>query len=159
MTPELCRNIFCRPVESVEPAEEALRAAAGGGAVFKEGLSELLVEVVCHRSRDSLPGQNEDHQHGRVTEVAWPPSDQTQQLLLLTATPDHLSEDFPSLQEQWALPQGVLSKFLIGVSRKLIGDSRKLLTLFFDGVDSAEWPISPSVAVDRTVTGPALSSL
>lgn len=52
-----------------------------------------------------------------------------------------------------------MSKFLVGVSRKLKGDSRKLLMLFFDGVDSAEWPRSPSVAVDRTVTGPDFSSL
>lgn len=68
-------------------------AAAGGGAVFEEGLCELLVEVVCHGPWDSLPCQDEDNQHSSVTVVPWPLTDQTQQLLLLTATPDHLPED------------------------------------------------------------------
>lgn len=66
-------------------------ATAGGRAAFEEGLREFLVEIVRHRSRDSLPRQDEDHQHGRVTVVPRPAADQTQQLLLLTATPDHLS--------------------------------------------------------------------
>lgn len=30
MTPDLCPDIFCSPVESVEPAEEALRGRSGG---------------------------------------------------------------------------------------------------------------------------------
>lgn len=30
MTPDLCRDISCSPVESVEPAEEALRGRSGG---------------------------------------------------------------------------------------------------------------------------------
>lgn len=66
---------------------------AGRRAVFKEGLGELLVEIVRHRPRDSFPRQDEDHQHGSVTVVPWPLADQTQQLLLFTATPDHLSDD------------------------------------------------------------------
>lgn len=68
-------------------------AAAGGGAIFKEGVREVPVQVVRHRPRDSLPRQDEDHQHGRVTVVPWSLADQTQQLLLLTAAPDHLSHD------------------------------------------------------------------
>lgn len=66
-------------------------ATAGGGAVLKEGLCEFLVEIVCHRPRDPLPCQDEDHQHSSVTEVPGPPTDQTQQLLLFTVTPNHLS--------------------------------------------------------------------
>lgn len=65
-------------------------ATAGGGAVFKEGLCEFLVEIVRHWPGDSLPRQDENHQHSSVTEVPRPPTDQTQQLLLFTVTPNHL---------------------------------------------------------------------
>lgn len=63
---------------------------AGWRAVLEEGPGEFLVETVCHRSRDSLPGQDKDHQHGGVTAVARPPADQTQQLLFFAVSPDHL---------------------------------------------------------------------
>lgn len=53
-------------------------AAAGRRAVLEEGRGEFLVETVCHRSGDSLPGQDEDHQHSGVTAVPWPSADQTQ---------------------------------------------------------------------------------
>lgn len=49
--------------------------------------------MVRHCSRDSLPCQDEDHQNSRVAVVAWSLSDQTQQLLLFTPTPDHLTGD------------------------------------------------------------------
>lgn len=66
-------------------------AATGGRAVLEEGRGEFLVEAVCHRSGDSLPRQDEDHQHSGVTAVPWPSADQTQQLFLLAVSPDHLS--------------------------------------------------------------------
>lgn len=68
-------------------------AAAGGGAIFKEGICKLPVEMVRHRPVDSFPRQDKDDQHGRVTVVPRPLADQTQQLLLFAATPDHLSDD------------------------------------------------------------------
>lgn len=68
-------------------------ATDGGRAVFIEGPCEFLVEMVRHRPRDSLPSQDEDHQHGTVAEVPRPLANQTQQLFLFTATPDYLSED------------------------------------------------------------------
>lgn len=64
---------------------------AGWRAVLEEGPGEFLVETVCHRSRDSLPRQDEDHQHSGVTTVPWPPADQTQQLLFFAVSPNHLS--------------------------------------------------------------------
>lgn len=67
-------------------------AAAGGRAVFKEGAREFLVEVVRHWSRDSLPRQDEDHQHGGVAVVAGSAADQTQKLLLFIVPPNYLSK-------------------------------------------------------------------
>lgn len=75
-------------------------ATAGGGAEFKKGLRELLVKVVRHWPRDSLPGQDEDHQHSGVTVVPRPLAHQTQQLLLLTATPDYLLDDCAHMQTE-----------------------------------------------------------
>lgn len=72
--------------------------AAGGGAIFKEGPCEFLVQIVRHWSTDSLPCQDEDHQHGIFTVVPRPLADQTQQLLLFAATPDHLLHDTESKQ-------------------------------------------------------------
>lgn len=73
-------------------------AAAGGGAIFKEGPCEFLVQIVRHWPTDSLPCQDEDHQHGILTVVPWPLADQAQQLLLFAATPDHLLDDTESKQ-------------------------------------------------------------
>lgn len=67
-------------------------AATGRRAVLEEGRGEFLVETVCHRSGDSLPRQDEDHQHCGVTAVPWPSADQTQQLFLLAVSPNHLSK-------------------------------------------------------------------
>lgn len=64
---------------------------AGWRAILEEGPGEFLVETVCHRSRDSFPHQDEDHQHSGVTAVPWPPADQTQQLLFFAVSPNHLS--------------------------------------------------------------------
>lgn len=69
-------------------------AAAGRGAIFKEGLRELLVEVVRHWPGNSLPCQDEDHQHRSIARVSWPLTNQTQQFLLFAASPDHLLDDF-----------------------------------------------------------------
>ena len=55
--------------------------------------------------------------------------------------------------------EGVLSRFLVGVSRNLRGDSRKLFTLCLVGVDSSDRSKSPLADVDKTVTGPDLSTL
>lgn len=69
-------------------------APTGWRAVLKEGVCELPVKVVRHGPRDSLPGQDEDDQHGAVTGVTRPLAHQAQQLLLLAAAPDHLSDGF-----------------------------------------------------------------
>ena len=55
-----------------------------------EGVGEVVVQAVRHGAGHAFPGQDEDDQDGALAAVARAVSDQTQQLLLLAATPDHL---------------------------------------------------------------------
>lgn len=63
---------------------------AGRVPILPEGISELLVEGVSEASRDALPGQDQDNNHGVLAMVACPMPYQTQQLLLQCVSPDHL---------------------------------------------------------------------
>lgn len=68
-------------------------APAGGVAVLGEGVAELAVQLVGQPPRHALPGHDEDDDYGVGAVVAGPMPHQTQQLLRLTATTDHLIEN------------------------------------------------------------------
>lgn len=67
-------------------------ASTGGVAILGEGVTELAVQLVCQGPRDTFPGHNEDDDDSVVTVVARTLAHQTQQLLRLAATTDHLTE-------------------------------------------------------------------
>lgn len=72
-------------------------ASAGGVAVFGESATELVVQLVSQGPRDTFPGHNEDDDDSVGTVVACTLSHQTQQLLRLAATTDHLTGNSSSL--------------------------------------------------------------
>lgn len=65
-------------------------SAVGQDPVFGQGVTELCVELVGQAGGDALPDDNHHHDGGRRTCVSSPFPDQHQQLLILTASPDHL---------------------------------------------------------------------
>lgn len=78
-------------------------ATAGWGAILAQRLGELVVQVVGHRAWDALPGEDKDDHHSVLAAVARPVAYQTQQLLLLTASPDHLQPNSRPTQP-WRCP-------------------------------------------------------
>lgn len=66
-------------------------ASAGGIAIFGEAVRKFSVQHISHGPRNSFPSQNEDDDDGVFTVVASTVSHQTQQLLCLAATTDHLT--------------------------------------------------------------------
>lgn len=67
-------------------------APARGAAVLAQALGQLLVQGVRQEVRDPLPGQDQDHDHGRLAVVPRTLTDQAQQLLLVAASSDHLQQ-------------------------------------------------------------------
>lgn len=65
-------------------------APAGGVAVSGEAVSEIVVQHVGQSPWDAFPGHDEDDDDGVGTMVSGTLPHQTQQLLLLAATADHL---------------------------------------------------------------------
>lgn len=66
-------------------------ASAGGVAKFGEGVTELVVQLVSQAPWDTFPGHNEDDDDSVGTVVACTLTHQTQQLLCLAASTDHLT--------------------------------------------------------------------
>lgn len=75
----------CQHILIIEAA-----SPAGRVSILPEGVRELLVEGVSKASRDALPGQDQDDNHGVLTMVACPMPHQAQQLLLQGVSSDHL---------------------------------------------------------------------
>lgn len=72
-------------------------APACGTAILAQALGQLLVQGVGQEQWDPLPGQDQDHDHGRLAVVPRTLSNQAQQLLLIAAPSDHLQQSFGSL--------------------------------------------------------------
>lgn len=66
-------------------------ASAGGVAIFGEAVSELVVQRVSQSPRDTFPGHNQDDDDSVGTVMTSTLTNQTQQLLFLAATTDHLT--------------------------------------------------------------------
>lgn len=75
----LCHLLF---VEGAAPVRER--------AVLSESVGEFGIELVSQAGWDSLPNQDEDHNHRRLARVARSLTHQAEQLFLLTASADYL---------------------------------------------------------------------
>lgn len=66
-------------------------ASAGGVAISSEAVREFTVQLVSHGPWDTFPRHNEDDDDSVGTVVAGTLTHQTQELLCLAATTDHLT--------------------------------------------------------------------
>lgn len=66
-------------------------ASAGGVAMFGERVCDLSVQLVSQGPRYTFPGYNDDDDDSIVTAMACTLPHQTQQLLFLAASTDHLT--------------------------------------------------------------------
>lgn len=62
----------------------------GESAMVLQDFCDVRVESVCQEARDSFPQHDENYNHCSVTGVAYTLPHQTQQLLLLAASANHL---------------------------------------------------------------------
>lgn len=91
-------------------------APVGERAILPQSVGEFGIELVSQAGWDSLPNQDEDHNHRRLTRVARPLTHQAEQLFLLTASADYL-------HTQQHTPQSPdTNKVLLSVRSERIGN-------------------------------------